>query len=163
MIQIFFSVCLCANFARSQNFTDNITSLPTGPPRIETVSKLMEFYDKNTVPGPPVEVSVEITIQDISEISELYSSFTADVWFSEIWIDSRLKYEQFDPNKHNISLDHSMRNKLWTPNVCFANSRSTSIHSSPEPNILLLIFPNGTVWLNYRSQLIDRNYLELLQ
>uniref|UniRef100_A0A915CTN8 Neurotransmitter-gated ion-channel ligand-binding domain-containing protein n=1 Tax=Ditylenchus dipsaci TaxID=166011 RepID=A0A915CTN8_9BILA len=74
----------------------------------------------------------EVTIQDISSLSEISSSFIADLWFSQ------------------ICLDESIAHQLWTPNLCFINSRNTYIHSSPKSNILLIIYNNGTVWLNHR-------------
>lgn len=43
----------------------------------------------------------------------------------------------------------------------FVNSKKVEIHSSPYQNILLLIFPNGTVWLNFRVNLQGPCLLDL--
>uniref|UniRef100_A0A914VCI7 Uncharacterized protein n=1 Tax=Plectus sambesii TaxID=2011161 RepID=A0A914VCI7_9BILA len=112
---------------------------------------LMTNYSRNTLPEPaPTNVVVEITIQDISEISDLTGSLVTDFWISAIWLDPRLKFSHLDPCRRNLSLDHDMEPRLWSPNVCIVNSKQTKVHNSPKPNILLMIFPNGTVWLNYR-------------
>lgn len=55
----------------------------------------------------------------------------------------------------NLSLSHRMVDQLWLPNVCIVNSKGSSIHQSPTPNIFLAIFPNGTVWMNYRLAIIN--------
>uniref|UniRef100_A0A914R826 Neurotransmitter-gated ion-channel ligand-binding domain-containing protein n=1 Tax=Parascaris equorum TaxID=6256 RepID=A0A914R826_PAREQ len=108
-------------------------------------------YDKDTLPSSnSTTVIVELTVQSITEISEFSSSFKADVWFSQIWHDPRLDFQDYHYCLSNLSLAAHKLPQLWTPNVCFVNSKKVEIHSSPSQNILLIVFPNGTIWLNYR-------------
>lgn len=121
--------------------------------RKNLIAKIFADYDKNNLPSShSVPVIVEMTVQDITEISEFTSSFKSDVWFSQIWVDPRLDFSHENYCLSNLSLGAHKLPELWTPNVCFVNSKKVEIHSSPSENILLLIFPNGTVWVNYRVQ-----------
>ncbi|KAI6192191.1 Ligand-Gated ion Channel [Aphelenchoides bicaudatus] len=113
-----------------------------------------ENYDKNNLPSAEsTNVIVELTVQGITEISEFSSSFKADIWFSQIWRDPRLDFTDFNYCLTNMSLSAHKLPSLWTPNVCLVNSKKVEIHSSPQQNVLLLIFPNGTIWLNFRVSL----------
>ncbi|PAV80732.1 hypothetical protein WR25_03326 [Diploscapter pachys] len=119
-------------------------------------------YDKNTLPSANyTTVVVELTVQSITEISEFSSSFKADVWFSQIWRDPRLDFTERNYCLSNMSLASHKLPNLWQPNVCFVNSKKVEIHASPDKNILLLLFPNGTVWLNFRVSLIGPCKLDL--
>uniref|UniRef100_A0A0N4ZWX1 Neur_chan_LBD domain-containing protein n=1 Tax=Parastrongyloides trichosuri TaxID=131310 RepID=A0A0N4ZWX1_PARTI len=123
--------------------------------RRNLIKKLFdESYDKNTLPSTnSTSVIVELTVQSITEISEFSSSFSADIWFSQIWKDIRLEYGSNNYCLTNLSLSAHNLQHLWTPNVCFINTKRVEIHASPSQNVLLLLFPNGTLWLNYRVSL----------
>ncbi|KAM3727633.1 Serotonin-gated chloride channel [Dirofilaria immitis] len=121
-----------------------------------------QTYDKNILPSDnSIEVIVEVTVQSITEISEITSSFKADIWFSQIWHDQRLDFRHLNYCLTNLSLAAHKLPNLWTPNVCVVNSKKVAIHTSPSQNILLLVFPNGTVWLNYRVSLQGPCQLDL--
>lgn len=147
------TILLFALVFRVVESSDCETSNVSDTHRQDLIDLLLKNYSQSTVPNPPVSVQVEITVQDISDISEITSSFVIDAWFSAIWLDHRLQYHHVAPCLKNLSLDGLMESKIWTPNVCLVNSKKTTLHSSPKPNILLLIFPNGTVWLNYRLRI----------
>nr|CDQ04940.1 BMA-LGC-53, isoform a [Brugia malayi] len=121
-----------------------------------------QTYDKNILPTDnSIEVIVEVTVQSITEISEITSSFKADIWFSQIWHDQRLDFRHLNYCLTNLSLAAHKLPNLWTPNVCVVNSKKVTVHTSPSQNILLLVFPNGTVWLNYRISLQGPCQLDL--
>jgi hypothetical protein len=66
--------------------------------------------------------------------------------------DPGLSFEQEEGAQclANLSLSYRMVDSIWLPNVCLVNSKASSIHASPTPNIFLVILPNGTICLNYR-------------
>ncbi|MCP9262898.1 hypothetical protein DINM_006269 [Dirofilaria immitis] len=113
---------------------------------------LMLSYDRKTVPvAEGVNVKVDLIVQAISSISEMTASFTADVFLVKFGLTLDWHSKMLPSTcLANLTLSHRTIDDIWLPNVCFQNSKSTSIHSSPTPNIFLLIYPNGTIWVNYR-------------
>jgi hypothetical protein len=61
----------------------------------------------------------------------------------------------------NLTLSSVITEKLWQPFVCFVNSKKSELHSSPSPNTFVLIYPNGTVWVNYRLKIEGPCYVDL--
>ncbi|GMR54082.1 hypothetical protein PMAYCL1PPCAC_24277, partial [Pristionchus mayeri] len=128
----------------------------------DLIESIMQNYSRSEIPDEtPVPVQVEVTIQDIMELSVLSNSFTADIWFSSIWHDPRLAFAHLDSCRANLSFDERFEKQLWSPNVCLVNTKSTKVHSSPKANVLLMLLPNGTVWLNYRVQVMAPCQLDL--
>lgn len=58
------------------------------------LTELLSKYDRNLVPKMKgVDVDVELLIQRVSEISEIQSSSTMHILFSQIWHDPGLSFE----------------------------------------------------------------------
>uniref|UniRef100_A0A915P783 Neurotransmitter-gated ion-channel ligand-binding domain-containing protein n=1 Tax=Meloidogyne floridensis TaxID=298350 RepID=A0A915P783_9BILA len=107
-----------------------------------------DLYDKHLTPDPlGVNVSIELALQTFYDISELSASFTADVLMSQIWLDRRLRYTHLGSCIENMTLS--------------SNSKKSELHVSPSPNTFVLIYPNGTVWMNYRLRVEGPCYVDL--
>lgn len=72
---------------------------------------------------------------------------------NEYWRDPSLSYSHLNPCKESLMFDKTVLDRLWIPNTCFINSKEAEIHKSPFVNVFLMIYPNGSVWVNYRIQL----------
>ncbi|KAI1720517.1 neurotransmitter-gated ion-channel ligand binding domain-containing protein [Ditylenchus destructor] len=119
-------------------------------------------YDKHLTPDPKgVTVSIELALQTFYDISESSASFTADVLMSQIWHDRRLKFSHLTNCVENLTLSSAITDKIWQPFVCFVNSKKSELHTSPSPNTFVLIYPNGTVWVNYRLRIEGPCYVNL--
>lgn len=115
----------------------------------KVLEQILKNYDKDLVPtSNGVDVEAELVVQDIYEVSEITSSFNADLLFGQIWHDPGLQFDHLTHCLHNLTLGFGVLERIWVPNICFVNSKQTDIYKSPSPNVFLLIFPNGTVWVS---------------
>lgn len=112
-----------------------------------------EVYDKNLLPVyEGVNVTVEFHVQEISEISETSSDFVIDILFSEIWHDPKLNFENTFLCRQNVTMKPEIKKRIWTADICIVNSKDSNIHASPSENTFLILYRNGTAWLNHRMQ-----------
>uniref|UniRef100_A0A8R1DRI7 Neur_chan_LBD domain-containing protein n=1 Tax=Caenorhabditis japonica TaxID=281687 RepID=A0A8R1DRI7_CAEJA len=89
-------------------------------------------------------------VQEVSSVSELTQDFEIDLYMNEYWTDPGLAYDILNPCQGNLSFDWAVMQNIWTPNTCFINSKKAQLHSSPFTNVFLMVFPNGSVWSNWR-------------
>ncbi|GMR41908.1 hypothetical protein PMAYCL1PPCAC_12103 [Pristionchus mayeri] len=107
-------------------------------------------YNRHRLPSIPVELRIEMWVQEVTSLSELTQDFEIDLYVNEYWTDPGLEYRNLNPCQLNISFDSTMLQDIWTPNTCFINSKKAQIHSSPFTNVFLMVFPNGSIWSNWR-------------
>ncbi len=73
------------------------------------VTRLRQNYDKNKVPGEGGgSVEVEVSVQEVTKISDITSDFQADLYISELWLDPSLNFEYLSPCKQNLSLGNDL-------------------------------------------------------
>ncbi|GMT23718.1 hypothetical protein PFISCL1PPCAC_15015, partial [Pristionchus fissidentatus] len=124
--------------------------------QIDVIDRLLNGtgYSKFRIPSEDtIKVTVEVWIQAITSINEITNDFEMDIYITERWLDPALNFEHMEPCKQNLSLNHQVLERLWTPNSCFINSKVAQIHDSPFRSVFLMIFPNGTVMVNYRLRI----------
>ncbi|CAJ0601705.1 unnamed protein product [Cylicocyclus nassatus] len=119
-------------------------------------------YNKFRIPRMTgMTVTVEIWIQAINSIDEMTNDFDMDIYITERWLDPALNFEKLSPCKGNLSLSHQVLDRMWTPNSCFINSKVAQIHESPFKSVFLMLFPNGSVMVNYRVRVKGPCTMEL--
>ncbi|KAL3986095.1 Neurotransmitter-gated ion-channel ligand binding domain family protein [Acanthocheilonema viteae] len=97
-----------------------------------------------------VQVDVEIHVQDISALNEITADFNVDILYTQLWNDQSLSFANYNACKRNITMESKFISNIWTPNTCIINAKRTVIHASPTDNIMVILYENGTIWVNYR-------------
>ncbi|KJH40667.1 Neurotransmitter-gated ion-channel ligand binding domain protein [Dictyocaulus viviparus] len=100
-------------------------------------------YNKHKLPSNPVDVRIEMWVQEVTSVSELTQDFEIDLYMNEYWTDPGLAYEILNPCQGNLSFDWTVLQNIWTPNTCFINSKKAQIHSSPFRNVFLMLYAAG--------------------
>ncbi|CAI9722939.1 glycine receptor subunit alpha-2-like isoform X2 [Octopus vulgaris] len=98
----------------------------------------------------PTEVRVHLYIYSIDSISESAMDYTMTFILTQIWNDPRLGYSSYleDPF---LELNTKFIEKLWVPDLYFANEKHASFHLVTMPNKMVHLYKNGTI--KYRVRL----------
>ncbi|KAI1296501.1 Glycine receptor subunit alpha-2 [Halotydeus destructor] len=86
-------------------------------------------YDRTKAPpvgtSGPLNISLSVSIIQLMGINEAEQSMTIDIMYHQRWTDRRLFFPRH--NHEVISLDMSLRAKLWMPDVYVINSLSPGV------------------------------------
>uniref|UniRef100_A0A8C5NA92 Gamma-aminobutyric acid receptor subunit alpha-4-like n=1 Tax=Gouania willdenowi TaxID=441366 RepID=A0A8C5NA92_GOUWI len=124
-----------------ESFIYNITRI---------LDRLLDGYDNRLRPGSGggvTEVKTDIFVTSFGPVSDVKMEFTMDMFFRQMWVDERLKFE--GPTEI-LRLNNRMVDKIWTPDTFFRNSRRSISHNMTTPNKLFRIMQNGTVLYTMR-------------
>ncbi|CAI2338021.1 unnamed protein product [Caenorhabditis sp. 36 PRJEB53466] len=135
---------------------DNVTQVEEDF-RVDDVTKILKRlgnYNRNAYPlldeDEPTYVDIQMYIEGMSSFHAQSMDFQVDIYFQEKWIDHRLQHNN---TKRILVKDPKLFGLLWHPDLYFANARTANFHDVTQPNFLVWIYPNGTVWYDCRISL----------
>ncbi|XP_043503255.1 glutamate-gated chloride channel-like isoform X6 [Polistes fuscatus] len=77
--------------------------------------------------------------------------YSVQLTFREQWIDERLQFNDFKGRLKYLTLTEA--NRVWMPDLFFANEKEGHFHNIIMPNVYIRIFPNGSVLYSIRISL----------
>ncbi|CAJ0926350.1 unnamed protein product, partial [Mesorhabditis belari] len=102
----------------------------------------------------PIEVTANIYLRQIPEISTKEMKIKAQITFRQEWIDPRLAYKSISNSRKYPSALHLTKreneNLVWLPDTFFQNSLDESRHNVQVPNVLIRVDPDGRVLYSER-------------
>uniref|UniRef100_A0A915LJ42 Neurotransmitter-gated ion-channel ligand-binding domain-containing protein n=1 Tax=Meloidogyne javanica TaxID=6303 RepID=A0A915LJ42_MELJA len=95
--------------------------------------------------------SVPIPLHMDEMLSAGRQDFQLDVYLQQFWKDPRLAHNE----KSRILIrDRAILNRIWHPDVYFANARIAQFHEVTQPNFLLWIDPDGSILYDTRVSMV---------
>ncbi|XP_067133557.1 glutamate-gated chloride channel-like [Centruroides vittatus] len=105
----------------------------------------------NNTDGPCI-VRVNVYIRSISKIDDLNMEYTVQLTLREQWADERMHFNDYNGQIRYLTLTDP--DKIWKPDLFFANEKEGHFHEIIMPNVLLRIYPKGDVLYSIRISLV---------
>lgn len=136
-------------------FQEKIKTKCSGPQEIVDYLQLtnISHYDGRTRPSRRPVIKVGVRIQVISGVNDSSQNFALEALVAQSWRDKRLNYQAANPCTNRVSIPHRLYGHLWSPDICFMNTKEAVIHESPFKNLYAMIFNFGMVWTEFRTTL----------
>jgi len=100
--------------------------------------------------GPTI-VKINLMFRSFPTISDYKMEYSTIMTFREEWMDDRLKYDDYGGKIKYLTLTD--QEKVWMPDLFFANEREGHFHDIIVPNVYIRIFPNGKILYSIRISL----------
>ncbi|XP_022254874.1 glycine receptor subunit alpha-2-like isoform X2 [Limulus polyphemus] len=122
---------------------------------LDMLDELLKNYDRRALPtshiGIPTVVSCEIYIRSFGSINPETMDYEVDLYLRQHWLDERLR-------KPNLSKpldlnDPKLVQRIWKPEVFFANAKHAEFQYVTVPNVLVRINPSGEILYMLRLKL----------
>uniref|UniRef100_A0A914C0R6 Neurotransmitter-gated ion-channel ligand-binding domain-containing protein n=1 Tax=Acrobeloides nanus TaxID=290746 RepID=A0A914C0R6_9BILA len=93
--------------------------------------------------GEPFNVKLGFYVESLGNFRHTEMTFDVDLYLYLSWTDARLQHLEDD----EVILVNTLEGleKLWKPDLYFANARTSYFHEVTVPNFNLFIDRNGTV------------------
>ncbi|KAI0238404.1 Glutamate-gated chloride channel [Lamellibrachia satsuma] len=97
----------------------------------------------------PTIVDLSIYIISLGPIDQVKMEYTVDLFLRQRWFDPRLTHRIPLP----ITVSYRMYEYMWVPDTYIINEKHAVFHEMTVPNILIKVFPNGSIFYSRRVTL----------
>ncbi|XP_042146743.1 glycine receptor subunit alpha-2 [Ixodes scapularis] len=122
---------------------------------LDKLDKLLSKYDRRAMPtghlGGATNVSCEIYIRSFGSINPATMDYEVDLYLRQRWHDDR--FEQSGITGPLDLNDPKLVQRIWKPEVFFANAKHAEFQYVTVPNVLVRISPSGDILYMLRLKL----------
>ncbi len=93
----------------------------------------------------------------------VFQEYSAQFTFREQWLDPRLAYQRLTDNRENLKPfvvlatsenPNDQSQTIWMPDTFFQNEKEARRHLIDKPNVLIRIYPDGSILYSVRYVLL---------
>lgn len=122
---------------------------------LDKLDKLLSKYDRRALPtgrtSGPTQVACEIYIRSFGSINPATMDYEVDLYLRQRWHDDRFEMSGITgPLDLN---DPKLVQRIWKPEVFFANAKHAEFQYVTVPNVLVRISPSGDILYMLRLKL----------
>ncbi|XP_038050385.1 glycine receptor subunit alphaZ1-like [Patiria miniata] len=117
---------------------------------------LMHTYDNRIRPnfgGPPTVVACSVFVLSMDEVTEVTMDYGMTILLEEYWNDPRMAFANYSTLPY-ISSGMSVAEKIWVPDLFFANEKRASFHEVTVHNRLIRVYPDGDIFYSMKLSLV---------